>query len=130
MKRLLIATLLAASIVLPIAVRAADAPPYARPVAEESIRGVIDSSQGTYGLSLHDEHGYVDAVEMHQGTIINPEGLQLRQGMNVTIYGHIKGNVFAATRIDVAGTFVTEPYRYGRPWGPWYGPSFAPRYGW
>ena len=130
MNRLLTAALLAASIVPPAAARAADAPPYARPAAEATIRGVIDGTQSKYGLSLHDEHGYVDAVATHQGTIINPEGLQLRQGMNVTIYGHVEGNVFAATRIDVTGNFVTEPYQYGRPWGLWYGRSFAPRFGW
>ncbi len=37
---------------------------------------------------------------MHQGTVINPTGLPLQNGMRVTIYGYNAGSTFAANEID------------------------------
>jgi hypothetical protein len=106
---------------------AAPAPSYARHVAkgEESIRGRIDRFDGKYGLQVHDDRGFVDNVEMHQGTVINPTGLALQPGMSVTILGYNRGHAFAANEIDtpyVSYGFapVVYPYSIGVGFGPVY----------
>jgi len=91
------------------------APSYARPPAndEETIHGRISLIDGKYHLDVRDDRGFIDNVEMHQGTIINPTGLQLAPGMTVTILGYNRGPVFAANEIDTpyqAYGFAREPY--------------------
>lgn len=120
-------------------------PSYARPVApsdEETIHGRIQSFHGKFDLQVRDDRGYIDNVQMHQGTIINPTGISLQPGMSVTIYGHNEGRTFAANEIDT-------PYHYRQgyaypvypvypvaPVGPypyWVGPPgllMAPRFVW
>jgi hypothetical protein len=82
---------------------AQSAPTYARPSAvngEETIHGRINLFDGKYRLEVRDDRGFIDNVEMHQGTVINPTGLALQPGMAVTILGYNRGHVFAANEID------------------------------
>ncbi len=85
-------------------------PTYARPYApngEETIHGRIDRFSGKYHIDVRDDRGFIDSVELHQGTVINPTGLALQPGMPVTIRGYNRGSTFAANEIDA-------PYPYGR----------------
>ncbi len=126
------AALAACSAVFPAAAAAQDLPSYARPPAysdDETIHGRIQSINGVFNLSVRDDRGFVDNVELHQGTIINPTGLRLADGMSVTIRGYNSGSAFAADEIDT-------PYRYAGPepapayYGPgWWYPGFAYGYG-
>jgi len=117
-KRLLGAAILAAALITPAVASAQD----------EHVQGTIASINGTWNITVNDASGYTDSVELHQGTIINPTGLTLEPGMNVTIEGYPDGSNFDATEIDT-------PYRYAGPapsavyYGPgsWY-PGYA--YGW
>jgi hypothetical protein len=111
----------------PAAAAPAPAPSYARQAAtgEETIRGRIDRFDGKYGLQVRDDRGFIDNVEMRQGTIINPTGLSLQPGMAVTILGFNRGHVFAANEIDtpyVSYGFVpvVYPYSIGFGFGPVY----------
>jgi hypothetical protein len=86
-----------------------DVPSYASPDAagpanndEETIHGKIASIDGADALQLNDDRGFVDSVQLQQDTIINPNGTRLQPGMAVTIGGAARGNVFAASHIDVA----------------------------
>ena len=109
--RILAAALAIAACSAPLAAsaqQAAAAPPagpppsYARQPAngEETIHGRIDSFDGKYHLNVRDDRGFVDSVDMHQGTVINPTGLSLQPGMAVTIMGYNRGRTFAANEID------------------------------
>lgn len=109
-------------------------PPYAQPPGygggpAEVIHGTIASINGTWNISVNDDRGYVDNVGLHQGTVINPTGLTLEPGMQVTIDGYADGDLFEAQVIDT-------PYQYGGPppapvyYGPgWWYPGFAYGYG-
>jgi hypothetical protein len=97
--------------------------------AEQTIRGRIASVNGTWNITVNDDNGYQDSIGLHHGTIINPTGLTLEPGMNVTIIGYNAGNVFEANEIDT-------PYNYDGPrptvvyYGPgWWYPGFAYGYG-
>jgi small nuclear ribonucleoprotein (snRNP)-like protein len=95
---------------------APDAPPsYARPIggtAGETITGRIASFDGAYNLQLRDDRGFIDNVQLQQGTVINPTGVRLTSGMSVTIHGVNRGSAFAASVIDT-------PYQsYGANYGP------------
>ena len=82
-------------------------PSYARPAVpngEEVVSGRIVSFDGKYHLVVNDDRGFADNVEMRQGTIINPTGLQLAPGMRVTIAGYNRGSYFAANQIDTPYT--------------------------
>jgi hypothetical protein len=108
---------------------AAAPPTYAAPQGgDEQISGTISAVTGKYTLQLHDSRGFTANVELHQGTIINPTGLTLAGGMQVTIYGKNGGASFAANQIDAPYTLavVAPGYGYG-PWGPW---GFGPGWGW
>jgi hypothetical protein len=86
----------------PAAPAAAGAPTYARQAAngEETIHGRINRFDGKYGIQVRDDRGFMDNVEMHAGTVINPTGLALQPGMAVTIVGYNRGHAFAANEID------------------------------
>jgi hypothetical protein len=110
---------------------AAPPPTYAAsPNGVEQISGTIRVVTGKYTLQLRDSRGFVDNVELHQGTIINPTGLTLAAGMQVTIYGSNGGASFAANQIDAPYTLavVAPGYGYGA-WGPW-GYGYGPGWGW
>ena len=134
--RIVAALIGAAALAAPLAALAQDAPAgppppapsYARPIApngEETIHGRILSIDGKYRVQLRDDHGFVDNVEMHQGTVINPTGLELRPGMEVTIVGYNRGPLFAANEIDTPylsyGAVPLYPaYSVGIGFGPVY----------
>jgi hypothetical protein len=103
-----------------------DVPSYAEaPPQDEQIRGRIISFDGAYSLQVRDERGFVDNVQLHQGTIINPTGLTLAPGMIVSILGYNSGSYFAANEIDTPYTFdAGVPYYAGHPWD-YYGPSIS-----
>jgi hypothetical protein len=130
--RLLAAAIASAALITPAIVFAQDAPAYSDG-ASQQIQGTIAAINGTWNINVADANGYSDSVELHQGTIINPTGLTLEPGMNVTIDGYADGPNFDAMEIDT-------PYQYQGPapvavyYGPgaWYpgyangwGPSFS-----
>ncbi len=127
--RLAAAALSIAGLVLPTIASAQDVPSYAQPNREETIHGRIASVNGTFNISVRDDRGFVDNVELHQGTIINPTGLTLEAGMSVTVIGVGNGGEFDANEIDT-------PYSYSGPYpepvylGPgWWYPGYAYGYG-
>ncbi len=74
---------------------------------------------------MRDDKGYVDTVPLHQGTIINPTGLTLQPGMDVSVLGYNAGSYFAANEVDTPYTYYGgAPYYLGQPWN-YYGPSFG-----
>ena len=75
------------------------APGYASQ-GDQQIHGTIASLDGKYRVYVRDDRGYVDSVDLHDGTIINPTGIPLQAGMPVTIYGRPNGKVFDANQID------------------------------
>jgi hypothetical protein len=130
-KNALIAAVAAAALITPAIASAQDAS-YADG-ANQQIQGTVAAINGTWNISVHDANGYTDSVQLEQGTIINPTGLTLEPGMNVTIDGYADGPNFDALEIDT-------PYQYQGPapvavyYGPgdWYpgyangwGPSFS-----
>jgi len=133
---LLAAGLAIIGLVSPLAANAQDLPSYARPGVgsnDQTIRGRIQSIDGTFHLTLLDERGFVDSVQLHQGTIVNPTGLTLAAGMSVTITGYNSGSSFDANEIDTSYTYdgsYPAPVYYGPGWwypgyGYGYGPSFS-----
>ena len=120
---------LAAALILaaPLAASAQDAPSYAAQGYSDDaqIRGRIASFDGGYNLQVRDDKGYVDNVQLHQGTIINPTGLELAPGMVVSILGYNQGPDFAANEIDTPYIYQEGiPYYGGHPWN-YYGPSIS-----
>ncbi len=91
-------------------------PPYGH---QDSIKGTVSAFDGQWIVYMHDDRGYNDHITLHQGTIINPTGIKLLEGMKVTIYGYADGPTFQATRIDVAYS----------PYSPYYGADGNPAYG-
>lgn len=102
-------------------------PSFAQPAsaADARISGTVASVPGKYQLQVHDRRGFLDNVELHPGTVINPTGLALEPGMPVTIYGRPAGAQFIADTIDTPYTAVVYPYPLPY-WGP--GPLWGPRY--
>jgi hypothetical protein len=145
-KQFLAAAVAALTFVLPLAAAAQDQPPDQQPSysmpsyaqqgqQDEQIRGRISSFDGAYSLTVNDERGFVDNVQLHNGTIINPTGITLQPGMVVSILGYNAGSYFAANEVDTPYTFYAGvPYYYGHPWFYW-GPTislgfFFGNYGW
>jgi len=60
-------------------------PSYAAASNDQSVRGVVANYDGKYVLQVRDRAGYVDNIRLHQGTIINPTGLPLQNGMRVIV---------------------------------------------
>lgn len=91
----------------------------AQALPEGEIQGTVASINDTFNISVDDNRGSMDNIELHQGTIINPTGLTLEPGMAVTILGYGDGNQFDANEIDT-------PYSYGgaAPTPAYYGPGF------
>ncbi len=103
-----------------------DAPTYAAPPSysstDEVIHGRVSSFDGAYSLQVRDDRGFIDNVQLRQGTVINPTGIRLAPGMQVTIHGVNRGSAFAANVIDT-------PYQsYGAipvyPYGPYVYPVY------
>jgi hypothetical protein len=123
MHRLIAALIAALFIAAPVAANAQitqSGPSYAAGPADSGdaqIHGRILSFDGAYNVQVRDEKGYVDNVQLHQGTIINPTGLTLAPGMVVSIMGYNAGSYFAANQIDTPYTFYGGyPYYSGHPW--------------
>jgi hypothetical protein len=115
------------------AAQSANLPSYAS--GEESIRGRISSIDGKYSLKLRDDRGFIDAVRLHDGTIINPTGLRLSPGQSVTIHGYNSGNTFNANEVDTGYAVYGLPaapypvYGLGYPYGPYPAFGLGIRYG-
>jgi hypothetical protein len=128
MTRLIAALIAALFIAAPLAAGAQIAPTYAANApynGDAQIHGRILTFDGAYTIQVKDEKGYVDNVQMHQGTIINPTGLTLAPGMVVSIMGYNAGSYFAANQIDTPYTFYAGyPYYSGHPWN-YYGPGIS-----
>ena len=114
-------------LLLPVAAQAQDVPSYAAQQYSEdvNIHGRIVSFDGGYNLGVRDERGYIDNVQLHPGTVINPTGLTLAPGMVVSIIGYNAGSYFAANEIDTPYEYSSGvPYYAGHPWN-YYGPSIS-----
>ncbi|MGP6157490.1 MAG: hypothetical protein ACLPYS_08290 [Vulcanimicrobiaceae bacterium] len=98
-------------------------PSYAQRTGEETIHGRIASIDGKYDVQVRDERGYVDRVRLHDGTIINPTGLTLAPGMDVSIIGHNAGGTFDANEIDTPYVAYGGWYPYPYP-APYIGPAW------
>jgi len=132
MNRLIAALIAALFIAAPLAAGAQETGQYAPSYSagppdggDANIHGRVLSFDGGYNLAVRDEKGYVDNVQLHQGTIINPTGITLAPGMIVSILGYNAGPVFAANEIDTPYTFYAGvPYYGGHPWS-YYGPGIS-----
>jgi hypothetical protein len=117
--RLFVLLLTLAVAVLPAAAWAQSAPsgtpsyavPGPAPAADrETIHGQVASFDTASGsLQLNDDRGFVDNVQLGQGTVVRPQDAQLQPGMVVTIVGVAQGSVFAADSVDVGGTAAGGP---------------------
>ena len=126
-----LAAVAAIILLAPATAGAQQLPSYAQPPApsyasgEENIHGRIVSFDGRYALQVRDERGFIDNVQLHQGTIINPTGITLEPGMVVSILGYNAGSFLAANEIDTPYTYVVGvPYWQGHPWW-YYGPTVS-----
>jgi hypothetical protein len=112
---------------IPLSGSAQTIPSYAQPEVggDAQIRGRIASFDNAYNLKVRDEKGYVDNVELHPGTIINPVGLTLVPGMVVSVLGYNAGTYFAANEINTPYVlYGAVPYFAGHPWF-YYGPTVS-----
>lgn len=126
-----IAALVAALILSVPLVASAQVPSYADPgdngggSGDAQIRGRILSFDGAYSVQVRDDKGYVDNVQLHPGTIINPTGITLSSGMVVSVLGYNQGPSFAANEVDTPYTYYGgTPYYLGHPWN-YYGPTIG-----
>lgn len=110
MKRYLSSALMIAALALPAAVRA-DSDSYALRSGDQTLHGVITSIDGKYGLTVRTDRAVTDNVMLHRGTVIDPTGLQLRPGMQVTIAGHPDANAFDANKIDAPVQYLQAQER-------------------
>jgi hypothetical protein len=94
--------------VVPLAA-AAQTPSYAHS-GGQTISGTVASVNGKYDISVRDDRGYIDNVMLHDGTIINPTGLTLAPGEQVTIAGTPDGSAFVANQIDTPYSAYASPY--------------------
>ena len=144
--RIVTALLAIAAVAAPGAVfaqTAPSAPSYARPSSgsdDELVRGRIASFDGAYRMEVDDDRGFVDNVQLRDGTVINPTGIRLAPGMSVTIHGVNRGSALVANEIDTpydsyGATWAypyAYPYAYGYPYPypyayPVYGYPYGPR---
>ena len=79
----------------------------AQPFADEHIRGTISSFERNDGeeqrLSLRDDRGFIDEVQLGHDTRVSPSGTELAPGMRVTITGYNGGKWFDAVAVEVTG---------------------------
>ncbi|MBD5635870.1 MAG: hypothetical protein IAI49_15495, partial [Candidatus Eremiobacteraeota bacterium] len=115
-----------AAFLVPAAAQAQPVPSYAS--QEEQIRGTIASIGGKYTVYVRDRRGFVDTVQLHDGTIINPTGLTLAPGQSVTILGRSDGNRFDANEIDTPYTVDDGGYVADVAYGPDYGGYYVAPY--
>ena len=120
----LIAATAALCLAAPIAAQAQEIPSYAQVASsDQQIHGRITAFDGAYALAVSNDSGYVDNVELHDGTSINPTGLTLAPGMVVSILGQNDGSYFAADEVDTPYNVENAvPFYAGHPWN-YYGSS-------
>jgi hypothetical protein len=130
MLKLFLAAAAALCFAAPVAATAQDTPSYAQradsssPHGDETVRGRVASVDGMYTMKVSDERGFIDNVQLHTGTIINPTGITLIPGMVVSILGYNAGGFFTANEIDTPYTLENEvPWYSDEPWY-YYGPSY------
>ena len=116
-------------------------PSYALPeptyAQKDYIRGTLNGFDGQWIVYMHDAHGYNDHISLHQGTIINPTGTRLVEGMQVVVYGYSDHGTYQANRVDVLNWQAFSPYPgynvgygYGGYYGyPYYGGIYPGYYG-
>jgi hypothetical protein len=118
---------------IPALASAQEMPSYAIPQdgggGSTEVHGTIAAINGTWNITVDDANGYADNVVLHQGTVINPTGITLEPGMQVTIDGYDAGGALDAQVINT-------PYQYSGPapapafYGPgWWYPGYAYGYG-
>jgi hypothetical protein len=129
MFKFFIAATAALTLAAPLGARAQDIPSYAQQAPDEQIRGYVESFDGGYNLAVRDERGFIDNVQLHDGTIINPTGITLEQGMVVSIVGENDGDFLSANEIDTPYDLNADEggvaYYGGQPWDYYVGPSFG-----
>lgn len=108
--KLLAALSAAVALALPAVAGAQNGYPSYAVASQQNVKGTISGFNGQYTVFVQDEKGYTDNVQLHDGTVINPTGIRLQEGMKVTIYGYANGSVFQAYRID---TQYPANYGYG-----------------
>jgi hypothetical protein len=119
----LLAAAAALALAAPLAAQADQIIPSYAAQTDQEIQGRVYSFDGGYNLQVRDNNGYVDNVELHDGTVINPTGITLAPGMIVSILGSNAGSEFDANQIDTPYSFYGDvPYYGGHPWNFW-GPS-------
>ena len=92
--RLLGAAIAAAALITPAIASAQYDPSYTtndQGDQNQQIQGTVSAINGTWNITVADANGYSDSIELRQGTVINPTGLTLEPGMNVTIDGYADG---------------------------------------
>jgi hypothetical protein len=99
MKRYISSALIIASLALPAAARA-DSYSFATHSGDQTLHGVIASIDGKYALTVRNDRAGSEKVMLHGGTVIDPTGLQLMPGMQVTISGHPDATTFDADKIE------------------------------
>ncbi|HEX3458015.1 MAG TPA: hypothetical protein VHR97_08695, partial [Candidatus Baltobacteraceae bacterium] len=119
-------------------------PSYALPeptyAQKDYIRGTLNGFDGQWIVYMHDSHGYNDHISLHQGTVINPTGTRLVEGMQVVVYGYSDHGTYQANRVDVLNWQAFTPYPgynvgYGSGYGygyggyPYYGGFYPGYYG-
>jgi len=130
MNKQFLAAFAALAFFAPVVAAAQQAPSYAQPAAvamsdDQQIQGRISSFDGAYSLTVADDRGFSDNIQLHDGTIINPTGLTLAPGMVVSILGYNAGGYFAANEVDTPYTYSAGvPYYAGHPWN-YYGPTIS-----
>jgi len=114
---------------LPRAAAAQAIPSYGRAetqAQDETVHGVIESVDDAWHVTLRDDRGFFDTIQLRPGTILNPRGVRLVPGMIVTIVGYNGGATLVAIEIDTdETTAVADDVYYGDGW--WY-PGYD--YGW
>ncbi len=129
---LLLSALLAGGAIAPAPASAQAVPSYGRPdtaPVQETVHGVIQSVDGAWHLTLRDDRGFVDSVDLRPGTILMPRGVRLVPGMEVTIVGYNGGSALVAFEIDTddtADASADDVLYYGDGW--WY-PGYDYGYG-
>jgi len=115
----------AALLALPTLAGAQSYPSYAV-APQQTIKGTITGFNGAYTVYVQDAKGYSDNIQMHDGTVINPTGIRLQEGMRVSIYGYPNGPVFQAYRIDVPAPAYYGDSGYGDSgYGPYGGGGYG-----
>jgi len=111
-------------------------PSYALPeptyAQKDYIRWTLNGFDGQWIVYMHDAHGYNDHISLHQGTVINPTGTRLVEGMQVVVYGYSDHGTYQANRIDVLNWQAFTPYpgyNVGYGYGYGYGYGGYPYYG-